>query len=190
MKNFNILRFTEIPSTNDYAWDNLEKLADRTIVVAQSQTAGRGRYERKWLSPAGENIYCSIILKNFTCTEEERNYLTIILALAVKNFLQANRLSAVIKWPNDVLVNKQKICGILAKAGQRGIVLGFGFNVNMTAANLAQVDQPATSLKQALGKDFDKDKVLNKILENFFKLLENFDEQVVLIKSGAITYVT
>lgn len=171
----NIIRFTTINSTNKYAQENLGNLADRTIIVSDEQTGGRGRLDRKWLSPAGVNIYCSIVLKNLT---DKPALLTILAALAAAETIRKYEIPAQLKWPNDVLVSGKKICGVLAAstvgaAGTSGIVVGFGVNVNMNTELLKNIDQPATSMFEVTGQKFDREKILDEILKNFFSFYEH-----------------
>ncbi|MDR2430649.1 MAG: biotin--[acetyl-CoA-carboxylase] ligase, partial [Candidatus Margulisbacteria bacterium] len=140
----------------------------------EEQTAGRGRLDRHWLSPAGQNIYCSIILKELT---DKPALLTILAALAVKETLQKNNTAAELKWPNDVLAGGRKICGILAEASSGGLVIGIGVNVNMKKKLLEDVGRPATSMLAETGQLFDRDKILNEILENFFVFYEHVLER-------------
>ncbi|MDR2428426.1 MAG: biotin--[acetyl-CoA-carboxylase] ligase [Candidatus Margulisbacteria bacterium] len=162
------IQLDTVDSTNKYALAHLDELADRAVVTAEEQTAGRGRLNRIWLSPRGENIYCSIILK-----EQKNNpLLTILAALAAAQTIRSYGLAARIKWPNDVLVEGKKICGVLAESNSQGLVIGLGVNVNMSAENLAALDQPATSLRAETGQIHDREKFLRELLEKFFALYE------------------
>jgi BirA family biotin operon repressor/biotin-[acetyl-CoA-carboxylase] ligase len=163
-----IIQLDMVDSTNKYALAHLDALANRAVIVAEEQTAGRGRLNRNWLSPRGENIYCSIVLK-----EQKGNpLLTILAALAVAQTMRSRGLAARLKWPNDVLVNEKKICGVLAESNAKGLVIGIGANVNMSAENLAAIGQPATSLRAETGQIHDKEKFLREMLENFFAFYE------------------
>jgi BirA family biotin operon repressor/biotin-[acetyl-CoA-carboxylase] ligase len=170
MPKFNILKFTSLSSTNQYALEHLAELNDRAVIVSEEQTGGRGRLDRRWLSPPGQNIYCSIVLKNLT---DKPALLTILAALAAAETLRSHAVPAGLKWPNDVLVKDKKICGILAEANTQGLVLGLGLNVNMPAAMLAQIGQPATSLLAETARTFDREQLLNELLEKFFTFYEH-----------------
>ena len=180
------MHFQTIDSTNKYALENIAKLSDRTVISSNEQTGGRGRLDRKWQSPPDVNIYCSIILKNLT---DKPAMLTVLAALAVMETLRKYDIPAQLKWPNDVLVNQKKICGILAEANADGLVIGIGLNVNMDISVTAptsplrdgrcsdrildiersrNVRISATSMLAETGQTFDQGKILNEILENFF----------------------
>ncbi|GBR76084.1 biotin-(acetyl-CoA carboxylase) ligase [Candidatus Termititenax persephonae] len=161
-----LINLTSVDSTNKYALANLAGLNDRDVVVAETQTAGRGRLNRRWVSPPGENIYCSIVLKN----QRPNPLLTILAALAVAQTIRQSQIDAQIKWPNDIMVNGKKIGGVLAESNSKGLVIGLGVNVNMSAVAAAQIDKPATSLKIETGQAAAKEKILQEILEKFFAL--------------------
>lgn len=161
----NIINFPVLDSTNKYALENLKNLPDRTVITCEEQTGGRGRLQRKWLSPPQVNIYCSLVLKNLT---EKPAMLTIIAALAVLETLRKYNLAPQLKWPNDVLVGGKKICGILAETKPDGLVLGIGVNVNTPPEILQQIEKPATSLLAETGQIVNKPKVLTELLESFF----------------------
>jgi len=166
---FKIIRFAALGSTNQYALENSAALADRTVIVSNAQTGGRGRLRRPWLSPPDVNIYCSIVLKNLT---DQPAMLTVLAALAALETIRKYNIPAQLKWPNDVLVNGRKICGILAETNARALVLGIGMNVNISAESLKELDRPATSMLAETGQIFDREKVLQELLENFFVFYE------------------
>ncbi|GBR73880.1 biotin-(acetyl-CoA carboxylase) ligase [Candidatus Termititenax aidoneus] len=163
-----ILWLDTVDSTNKYALAHLDTLADCAVIAAEEQTAGRGRLNRNWVSPRGENIYCSIVLKE----QKSNPLLTVLAALAAAQTVRRRGLAARIKWPNDVLVNEKKICGVLAESNAKGLVIGIGVNINMSAGNLAALDRPATSLQAETGQIHDREKFLRELLENFFAFYE------------------
>lgn len=163
-----ILRFDELDSTNAYAKRNRSLIADKTVILARTQTAGRGRLDRKWLSQKG-GLYFSLVLKPQK-TDFLQN-LTQLMALSVCQTAKNLGANAWLKWPNDVLADGQKICGILSEAftgknGFEALTLGVGVNVRQTDLNGA--GQPATSFK-TLGIETDEETVLAHILEKFFR---------------------
>ena len=100
----------EIDSTNKYVKENLEELADKTVVYANSQTAGRGRMQRVWNPNSGDNIYASIVLKPSTDLKEIYSnltqYLSLVLAETIEEYLNSEAIVyPKIKWPNDVRIN-------------------------------------------------------------------------------------
>ena len=165
-----------INSTNSYALDNFDELDDFTIISADEQTHGRGRFERKWVAGSGENIYISFVLK-----PENKIYisnLTQYLAVVLTKVLADYGLFATIKWPNDVLVGGKKISGILCESKLIhnqivGVVLGIGVNLNMSSAEISLIDKPATSLNLEIGGNIDKQKFLFSLLDEFKKNYQN-----------------
>jgi len=175
----NIISFEKLDSTNTYCKLNLDKLADKTVVSTSLQIAGRGRFERSWIDLGCENIYMSIVLKlseNFSETYSNlTQYMSVILCVQ----LEEMGLKPQIKWPNDVLLNDKKVCGILAEAvfkGQKlnGIVLGIGVNLNAKIEQVSQIDRPATSVNLELGREVDKAEFMQKLLDKFFLDYDEF----------------
>ena len=177
----NIINFSQIDSTNTYAKREMDSLCDKTVVCADYQTAGRGRFDRSWVNVGVENIYMTIVLKpsdiiepNFACLTQ---YLSFCLCLELEKL----GLSPHIKWPNDVLIEGKKVCGILAesvikKRKLKGIALGIGVNLNADASALEEIDRPATSLNLHLKTPVDKTIFMNNLLQTFFDGYENFLE--------------
>ena len=166
-----ILRFDTLDSTNAYAKRNCSLIENQTVIVAKTQTAGRGRIQRSWLSEPG-GLYFSVVLK-----PKQIDFLpnlTQLMALSVCRALRTLHVPAQLKWPNDVLVNNQKICGILSEAvtsakGFEALVLGVGINV--AQQDLSQAGQPAVSLYM-LGVKTTEEEILSAVLEHFFAQYE------------------
>ena len=176
----------EIDSTNKYVKENLEELADKTVVYANSQTAGRGRMQRVWNSNSGDNIYASIVLKPSTELKEVYSNLTQYLSLTLTEVFEQYNVLPTIKWPNDVRINGKKISGILAesvidKGELKGIVLGFGVNLNCKKENLDTIDQPATSLNLETGMEIDREIFLKKVIDKFCLRYNKFIEEGFLL---------
>ncbi len=169
------IHFKTIDSTNTYALSDIENLADKTVVTADIQTNGRGRFDRTWVSENDENLYFSIVLKPEN-TKHIIN-LTQYMSVVLTRVLEKYNVNAQIKWPNDVLVNDKKIAGILCESQNKGFVLGIGVNLNMTEEELKSIPALAASLFFEINKKTDKNEFLDKILNEFFKgyddLLEN-----------------
>ncbi len=169
-----IIHFDELNSTNEYARQHLEELDDFDVVTCDLQTKGQGQFERIWYSSNknGGNIYASLILKPDDITH--LNELTRYCALIGAKTIEKYGLNPTFKYPNDILVNGKKIAGILAKSeffGQtfKGVVVGFGINLNLEKDELIKIDQPATSIFEETGKNVDKNEFLNLFLSNFKK---------------------
>lgn len=178
-----IIHKKEITSTNTWSKENIFDLADRTIVVADKQTCGRGRFSRKWISENSDNIYMSFVLKpvnkNGSFSDLPLANLTQYLAVSVLEVLEKYNIKPQLKWPNDILVNGKKISGILAElviknAEFKGLVLGLGLNLNMADDELKQIDKPATALNLEIGHKVNKEIVLQDIIAKFFENYEKF----------------
>jgi BirA family biotin operon repressor/biotin-[acetyl-CoA-carboxylase] ligase len=163
-------------STNDVA-DRLatDGAAHGTVVVADAQESGRGRLGRTWFSPPGAGLYVSVVLRPEALPEAPETgvalassvSLTAGVALA-EGIRAASGLEVAIKWPNDLVVEGRKLCGILAEASSRAgslqhVVLGYGINVR-AAAYPPEIADRATSLETELGREVDRAAVLAETL--------------------------
>jgi len=155
--------FQQTSSTNDV----VEKLArdgvkEGVVVFAESQTSGRGRLGRKWLSPAGRGLWFSCLLRP-ELRPQEATQLTVASAIALHRAVhQATGLTAEIKWPNDLLLGGRKVAGILTEMNAEldrinYIVLGIGIDVNQNQAEFPpELRRTATSLKAQLGRPISR----------------------------------
>lgn len=164
--------FGTTSSTNDVAAKLAERGADEgTTVVAEAQTAGRGRMGRVWFSPPGAGLYVSVILRppRGEISVEPSALLTIAAGLALAEGLQTSTgLSADIKWPNDLIVGRRKLAGILAEAAVQGdglqfVILGIGVNLR-PAAYPPELRDRVTSLESELGRPADRALILAELL--------------------------
>ncbi|RON39806.1 bifunctional biotin--[acetyl-CoA-carboxylase] ligase/biotin operon repressor BirA [Pseudomonas brassicacearum] len=162
-----ILVFDSIDSTNAEALRAIERgQAAPFLVLAERQTAGRGRRGRKWASPFAENIYYSLVLR-IEGGMRQLEGLSLVVGLAVMQALRELGISgAGLKWPNDVLVGQKKIAGILLElvgdpADVCHVVLGVGINVNMQITD--EVDQQWTSMRLESGKVFDRNSLVGEL---------------------------
>jgi BirA family transcriptional regulator, biotin operon repressor / biotin---[acetyl-CoA-carboxylase] ligase len=159
-----VLRFESLPSTNtELAQRASEGAAEGLVILAEEQTAGRGRLQRAWSSPKGAGLYFSILLRP-TIPQNQWPLITFMAALAVGDALrEAAGVQTDIKWPNDLLSGERKICGILAEAIDtplgRAVILGIGINLTENAfpPELANV---ATSVSQATRRALDREQIL------------------------------
>ena len=161
-----VRRLKEATSTNDEARKWAQKGApDGATVVADHQTAGRGRLDRSWHSPPGVNLYLSQIHHG---PFEQPTLLPLLGALATREAVQKHLppdLTAAIKWPNDILVDKYKVAGILCELFEEVVIIGIGINVNMTDFP-EDLRHPASSLRLLCGTEQDRDAVLETVLKN------------------------
>ena len=158
--------FEAVDSTNAAAMRLAQEgAAEGTLVVAESQTAGRGRLQRVWQSPAESNLYFSIVLRPAIAPAEAASLTFVggVAALAALSFYCSNGVE--IKWPNDILMNNRKVCGILTEMKTDGrnveAVMGVGINVNIRKGDFAlELREMATSLAEETGKDISREDVL------------------------------
>jgi BirA family biotin operon repressor/biotin-[acetyl-CoA-carboxylase] ligase len=152
----------EVASTNDVAGVLAEQgAAEGLLVMADHQTAGRGRMGRCWASPAGAGIYASVVLRP---PAQAIPLLTLTAGVAVAEGIRASTgLDPDLKWPNDVHIAGRKLAGILAEGAPSYVVLGIGINV-LPAAYSASVVTRATSLEAELGRPADRGLVLAECL--------------------------
>ena len=180
------LYLEEIDSTNKYAKEKIDDIPDKTVVYTYKQTSGRGRLQRKWNYVGEDNIYASIVLKPSNKIKEVYSNLTQLLCVVLAEVFEEYNINPKIKWPNDIRVNGKKISGILAEAVNegaflKGLVIGFGVNLNMQQDALDKIDQPATSLNIETGKFIDKEHFLKNVIEKFCLYYNNFIEEGFLL---------
>ena len=134
------------------------------VAVAEHQTAGRGRLGRRWEAPVGAAITASVLLRPRAGSAIQQ--LSLVAGLAVAETVEdALQLSAQLKWPNDVMVDRRKVAGILAEARDGIVVLGIGLNVNQTRGQLPEdVSVPAASLRTVDGEERDRAPLLADLL--------------------------
>ncbi len=165
-----ILVQSSVDSTNAEIFRRLDAGTPAPFVLmAERQTAGRGRRGRVWASPFAENLYCSLVLR-VDGGMSQVEALSLTVGLAVARALQSCGVEgARLKWPNDVLVDGRKISGILLElAGDPAdvchVVIGIGINVNMTFDAPGVIDQPWTSVRQCLGRAIDRNDLAVELL--------------------------
>ena len=179
--------FDTIDSTNSFA-KNLgrDSAPHGSLVIAEEQTSGRGRLQREWISSKGSNLLFSVILYPEFNTEKIA-LLPLIGSLAVADAVETvTGLSATCKWPNDVLIDTKKVCGMLLESTSGSgsiekIILGIGVNVNQTEFPEGLLHK-ATSLRNESGKEVSRVILLAAILEE----LENRYEQLAHFPSAQL----
>jgi BirA family biotin operon repressor/biotin-[acetyl-CoA-carboxylase] ligase len=170
-----IIRFKEVSSTQDTAKRFLHK-HEEVAIASLSQKRGRGRHGRVWFSPLG-GLYISLVLfphKRLTSIPLLAS-LSIIRALEDFGF---SRLT--VRWPNDVLLNDKKVCGIICEQVKKAVICGMGLNVNVE--NFSRNVDNATSLKLETGKDFEIDALLQKIIGRFNPLYRELQQDGLKIR--------
>lgn len=172
---YHIIHFNEIDSTNNYLKNSYKLLDNFTFVTTDYQSSGKGRNDRLWTSKKGENLMFSLLIKD-TSLLKKYSALSIISAAEVAILLESYGIKNVsIKWPNDVYVNDEKICGILLE-GQilEYLVIGVGLNVNQKEFP-NDLRRPATSCALEMGKEFNIEELKHKLFDEIYKDLTKLD---------------
>jgi BirA family transcriptional regulator, biotin operon repressor / biotin---[acetyl-CoA-carboxylase] ligase len=166
--------FTTVGSTNDVA----RPLPAGSVVVADHQTAGRGRRGHGWFSPPGSGLYVSVVLAPSTAHVDPPRatmLLTLAAGVAIAEGVEAaTGLAADLKWPNDLFARGRKLAGILAEGGGETVVLGYGINL-LDSAFPPELRDRATSLQTELGRGVERDAVLDATLA---ALSDRYDDLV------------
>jgi BirA family biotin operon repressor/biotin-[acetyl-CoA-carboxylase] ligase len=186
-----IIVFNTIDSTNEQARQYFEKDAKEGLVlIAETQTRGRGRRGRNWLSSPGIGLYFSIILKPIV-QPRRLSQLTLLAGLATT--LAINEFTpkkARLKWPNDILLNGKKCCGILSEThstldGKTGVIVGIGINANHSLSDFPpELKAIATSLMIETENEIDRLALVSAVLGHFDKLYDAFlnDEEYIFME--------
>lgn len=174
--------FDSIGSTNDeaLAWAASDA-KDLSIVIADEQTQGRGRLNRKWFTPKGSALAVSLILRPSASLRPHLSRTVGLAALSIAESCFKLGLDPQIKWPNDILLKGKKTAGILVESVWSGedvdsLVIGMGINVSKLSVPPADTLQfPATSLEDEIGSEPKREEVLFSILQAFIHWLERMD---------------
>lgn len=167
--NFTILRFDTIESTNTEAISQAKRGADEGLcVVANRQTAGRGRFGRVWVSERDSGLYFSLVLR----PKSEMRFLpliTLMSAIAAAETLKTFEINPDIKWVNDIHVRGKKICGILAETCEtsKGLAVVVGIGINRTSTNFPpEISETATSIEAETNEIVNSETLLQTLTRN------------------------
>jgi BirA family biotin operon repressor/biotin-[acetyl-CoA-carboxylase] ligase len=179
----NLFHFFSVDSTNAFAsrlMNHGRKVPDGTVIIAESQTAGKGRRGRSWYSEQEHGLYFSVVLRP-RIPPGFAPLFTLGTAVALHNAIETKTgLQVDIKWPNDLLVNGLKVCGILAEMQSEfdrvnSLIIGVGVNVNHTGFP-ADIAETATSLRIASGRNQSRIELFVEFLEELENLLMRFEK--------------
>ena len=182
-----VFYFDTLDSTNQYAKEN--QLGNDSLVICDFQTKGKGRFNRKWTAERGEDITFSLV-KNFNVTVDDIQivnfYTAFIIFLSLKRLIESSENDLSLKWPNDVLVNRKKVSGILIEIKEinkpeKKFIIGIGINVNQKSFP-DNIKNKAISLYQALGKDVSREELLVDIVKNFYLNLDFLKDKIKLFE--------
>ena len=182
-KSFHIDLFKQIDSTNEYlkSIKNSNKLH---ICTAEMQTHGRGRFQRRWYSPFGQNIYLSlkyVFKKNISALTG----LSLVCGIAVCNAIETVcqlPQDILIKWPNDIICDDRKLAGILVEIEVEtyelySVIIGIGLNTNMESDNHKEINQHYTSIKKLTGIYQDRNQLCSALISQLIDILSSFEEE-------------
>ena len=173
--------FASIDSTNRFLKAQ-EAQTGLTCCVAETQTAGRGRFGRHWHSPFGENIYCSVSLR-IEGDPSRLSGLSLVVSLAMHAVLQQHTKEPIaIKWPNDLLYKHQKLAGTLIEMTAEGnggtdVIIGMGLNINSLSGPEKSIDRPWCSLRDITGCLFDRNQLIAELIMTLSQHLQLFAQK-------------
>ena len=185
-----IQSYDRVGSTNDLALQyGIDGAEEGTLILAESQTQGRGRHGRKWLAPPGSSLLASVILRH-RLRADQVGLPNLIGAVAIATAIdELTNLSARIKWPNDVLIQGKKVSGVLTELEYDRhrhpfFVMGFGVNVNTTRTDLPEeLRASATSLRIECNREISRvvllQAILHRLEENYLRLKHNDTEPII-----------
>lgn len=168
-------------STNDDAFTWFSQHGSNVVVLAETQAAGRGRRGREWVSPYARNIYCSIGIK-LAISDRQLALLSLFTGLKLcRSLHQAGYQQVRLKWPNDLLIGRSKLGGVLVEVKpldekRHLVVIGFGINVLMSEEELADIGQPSASLLQIDAGNPDRTKILVQLLGALLPALNRYPQ--------------
>ena len=177
-KKHDILWLDSIDSTNKYAKEHVSELDNLSVVSALTQTDGRGQRSNAWISRPGENLTFSVLLKYETLSipAKEQILISTITAISVTELLSTYGISARVKWPNDIYVGKNKICGILIEHSVRGnrlshSIIGIGLNINERNFDVSIPNPTSIAMILDLKEKIDTKECLEKFMDIYKKNL-------------------
>lgn len=155
------------------------EISTGTLIVANEQTAGRGRHERTWTSPANKNLYFNLLLPLNEIPAARFAQITQVTALTFAEVFQAMGANVTVKWPNDILFEKSKFCGILAEVvfmpgAKPALNLGVGINVNSDPSEYQALGRAVTTLKAITGRSINREKLLIALVASLERALGQF----------------
>lgn len=178
--------FEEVGSTNEVGSELARNGAPHgTVVISDSQTRGRGRLHRRWISPPDLNLYMSVILRP-PIDAKDAPLLTLVASIAVAETIKKLGVDTLIKWPNDVLIGRKKVAGVLTEMQPKGdkvdfTVVGIGVNLNMTKEfmekEMGEVAEIATSLREATGQEVERLKFASNLINELETWYKRFIEE-------------
>ena len=168
-----VICYPQLTSTMDAARQEARQgAAEGTVIITDEQTVGKGRIKRRWLSPKG-SISLSVIL--YPRLVHLPNLIMVASLAVVHSIQEVTGLDCQLKWPNDILINGRKVCGILAESDMRGnrvahAIIGIGINANLRLADFREIPPGATSLLDELGREVSRLDIIRSLLAHLERL--------------------
>ncbi len=190
----NIIYLPGTTSTNNLAKEKSSYLSDGTVIISDTQTEGRGRKNRGWFSPAGQGLWFSVIIKEPQIKQEKLPFMNILISVTIAECLIPFHEQVQIKWPNDVLVKRKKVCGILSEVQRKKteltLIAGIGINTGNNIKFPKDLAGKSGSIK--LKGEKAREEFFKTLLESLEKnyniiLNENNDEIIEKWKKFSIT---
>lgn len=177
----NVEVFDTLPSTNSYLMQNMSTKAHGTCVLANLQTSGRGRRGREWQASLGASLTFSLLWR-FQCGAAALSGLSLAVGIAlIRSLHEMGATEAKLKWPNDVLLNQQKLAGILIELqgdmeGSSTAVIGVGINLCLSENLAKKIDQPVTDLSRVVHPPIDPNILIASLLKHLIDVLQAFEQ--------------
>jgi len=177
----NVEVFDTLGSTNSYLMQNMSAQAHGTCVISNLQTNGRGRRGREWQASLGASLTFSLLWR-FQCGAAALSGLSLAVGVALIRCLhEVGATAAQLKWPNDILVNQQKLAGILIELqcdmeGHSTAVIGVGINLHLPEHLLQKIDQPVTDLNHATTSNVNPNALMATLLKHLAEVLATFEQ--------------
>lgn len=168
----NLIKLEEVDSTNEWAKRNIEKLSDLDGVIARIQTRGKGRGSNKWFSPSG-GLWLTLMIKEFP---SNKGVLSQLSSVVIAEVLENYGLHVELKWPNDIIISKKKIGGVLIEGRNESFIVGIGLNLNLDVSDFPQsLQENIISSKEILKRNLPIEEVALEIMKRIGECREELD---------------
>lgn len=168
----NLIKLEEVDSTNEWAKRNIEKLSDLDGVIARIQTRGKGRGSNKWFSPSG-GLWLTLMIKEFP---SNKGVLSQLSSVVIAEVLENYGLHVELKWPNDIIISKKKIGGVLIEGRNESFIVGIGLNLNLDVSDFPQsLQENIISSKEILKRSLPVEEVALEIMKRIGECREELD---------------
>ncbi|MBA7622329.1 Bifunctional ligase/repressor BirA [subsurface metagenome] len=168
----NLIKLEEVDSTNEWAKRNIEKLSDLDGVIARIQTRGKGRGSNKWFSPSG-GLWLTLMIKEFP---SNKGVLSQLSSVVIAEVLENYGLHVELKWPNDIIISKKKIGGVLIEGRNESFIVGIGLNLNLDVSDFPQsLQENIISSKEILKRSLPIEEVALEIMKRIGECRESLD---------------